>query len=182
MTDTEFPDHVVSIHIDVPVQRVWDEITKTGRVQPALFNTVMESDLTPGARLRYYSPDRERVFVIGEVVEIDPPRKLAHTYRFTMWKSGGPTLVTWELEEESGGTRVTVTHSGWTGEHAEREKSGAGWKEILSLLKRQLETGSLPWTTRVKYRVMDAMAFLLPDSTKTETVDAAERSDGSVDR
>lgn len=178
MTEAKIPDQVASIVIDVPVQRVWDEITKTGRVQPALFNTVMESDLTPGARLRYYSPDKERVFVIGEVVEIDPPRRFVHTYRFTTWKSGGPTLVTWELEEEAGGTRVTVTQSGWTADHEAPEKTGAGWKQILSLLKRHLETGTLPWTTRVKYRLMDALAFLLPDSTKTESVDAAVDGDG----
>lgn len=168
------PDQVASIHIDVPVERVWEEITRTGRVQPALFNTALESDLVPGARLRYYSPDRERVFVIGEVIEIDPPRRLVHTYRFTMWKGGGPTRVTWELEEEAGGCRVTVTHSGWTDAHEAPEKSGAGWREILSLLKRLLETGSLPWTTRVKYRLMDAMSFLLPERTRTSYLDARE--------
>lgn len=76
MTDeTQLPEHVVSIHIDVPVQRVWDEITKTGRIQRALYNTVLESDLQPGSPLRYYSPDRKRVFVVGEVVEVDPPRE-----------------------------------------------------------------------------------------------------------
>lgn len=80
MTDeTQLPEHVVSIHIGVPVQRVWDEITKTGRIQRALYNTVLESDLQPGSPLRYYSPDRKRVFVVGEVVEVDPPRKFAHT-------------------------------------------------------------------------------------------------------
>ena len=45
---TPLPDHVISIHINVPVQRVWDEITKTGKVQRALYNTVLESDLVPG--------------------------------------------------------------------------------------------------------------------------------------
>ena len=39
--DPTLPDHVVSIHIGVPVQRVWDEITRTGRVQRALYNTVL---------------------------------------------------------------------------------------------------------------------------------------------
>ncbi|HSM61898.1 MAG TPA: hypothetical protein VK849_13910, partial [Longimicrobiales bacterium] len=63
---TALPDHVISIHIAVPVQRVWDEITRTGRIQRALYNTVLESELTPGSRLRYYSPDRKRVFIVGE--------------------------------------------------------------------------------------------------------------------
>lgn len=138
MTESSLPEHVTSIHIDVPPRRVWDEITKTGRVQRALYNTVLECELAPGSRLRYYSPDRKRVFIVGEVVEVEPPRKFSHTYRFTTWKTGGPTLVTWELEEEDGGCRVTVTHSGWTAAHEAPEKSAAGWKEILELLKQDL--------------------------------------------
>ena len=73
---TTLPDHVISIHIAVPIRRVWDEITKTGRVQRALYNTVLECDLKPGGRLRYYSPDRKRVFIVGKVVDVDPPRKI----------------------------------------------------------------------------------------------------------
>ena len=165
------PDHVVSIHIDVPVERVWDEITKTGRVQRALYNTVLETELRPGARLRYYSPDRKRVFIVGEVVDVDAPRRFSHTYWFTMWKGGGPTLVTWELHEEAGGCRVTVTHSGWTAEHEAAEKTGAGWREILGLLKQDLETGSLPLKTRVMYTVMGWFMFAMPKTTTAAHAD-----------
>lgn len=165
------PEHVASIHIGVPVERVWEEITRTGRVQRALYNTVLETDLRPGARLRYYSPDRKRVFIVGEVVEVDPPRRFSHTYLFTMWKSGGPTMVTWELEPEGEGCRVTVTHSGWTEAHEAPEKVAAGWREILGLLKSDLETGTLPLKTRIMYRVMDWLSFALPKTTKTEHVD-----------
>ncbi|MBW3534638.1 MAG: SRPBCC domain-containing protein [Gemmatimonadetes bacterium] len=165
------PEHVASIHIGVPVERVWEEITKTGRVQRALYNTVLETDLVPGTRLRYYSPDHERVFIVGEVVDVDPPRRFSHTYLFTMWKSGGPTLVTWELEPEGEGCRVTVTHSGWTEAHEAPEKVAAGWREILGLLKRDLETGTLPLKTRLAYRMMGWFSFALPKTTKTEHVD-----------
>ncbi len=167
-----FPDHVISIHIEVPVQRVWDEITKTGRIQRPLYNTVLESDLVPGSRLRYYSPDKKRVFVVGEVVEVDPPRKFSHTYLFTTWKSGGPTLVTWELSEEAGGCRVTITHSGWTGEHGKfADQTEGGWEEILGLLKRELETGDLPLKTKLVYRAMGWFSFMLPKTTRTEYAD-----------
>ena len=168
---SQLPDHVVSIHIDVPVQRVWDEITKTGGVQRALYNTVLEAELKPGSRLRYYSPDRKRVFIVGEVVAVDPPRRFSHTYLFTMWKRGGPTLVTWELAEERGGCRVTVTHSGWTAEHEAPEKVAAGWREILGLLKQDLETGSIPFRTRLMYTVMSWFMFMMPKTTTVEYVD-----------
>jgi uncharacterized protein YndB with AHSA1/START domain len=165
------PDHVLSIHIAVPVERVWQEITKTGSVQRPLYNTLLECELKPGSRLRYYSPDKKRVFVVGEVVEVDPPRKFSHTYWFTTWKAGPPTLVTWELQEERGGCRVTVTHSGWTAEHKAPEKSAAGWKEILGLLKQELETGDIPFKVKAMYAVMGLFMFALPKATKTEYVD-----------
>jgi uncharacterized protein YndB with AHSA1/START domain len=165
------PDQVLSIHISRPVERVWEEITKTGRIQRALYHTVLESDLVPGHRLRYYSPDRKRVFVVGEVVEVDPPRKFSHTYRFTTWKSGAPTLVTWELEEQAGGCRVTLTHSGWPAEHEAYEDTAGGWAKILKLLKHDLETGGLPLGARIMFRIMGGLSFLLPASTRTEYAD-----------
>lgn len=167
------PEQVISIHIDVPPERVWDAITRTGEVQRALYNTVLETELKPGARLRYYSPDRQRVFIIGEVVTVEPPRKFAHTYWFTTWKAGPPTLVTWELEDEGdSGCRVTVTHAGWTEEHGKQaEKSGAGWKQILGLLKEELETGDIPTSTKVMYKVMGWFLFAMPKSTKAEHAD-----------
>lgn len=168
------PDQVVSIHIDVPVERVWEEITKTGRIQRALYNTVLDCELKPGSRLRYYSPDRKRVFIIGEVVEVDAPRRFSHTYKFTTWGDVPDTLVTWELAAESGGTRVTVTHSGWTPEHKKPEKTAAGWREILGLLKQDLETGRLPLKVRVLYAIMGRLMFLLPKSTRTDVIDAGE--------
>lgn len=164
------PDHVLSIHIAVPVQRVWDEITRTGRIQRALYNTVLECELRPGSRLRYYSPDRKRVFIIGEVVAVEAPRLFSHTYRFTT-KLEPPTLVTWELLEEAGGTRVTITHSGWTAQHSDADKTGAGWKEILGLLKQQLETGDIPTKTKILYAVMGRMSFMLPKTTRADYLD-----------
>lgn len=172
---SEIPAHVNSIHIAVPRERVWDEITKTGRIQRALYNTVMECELEPGSRLRYYSPDRKRVFIVGEVVEVDAPRKFSYTYHFTTWKSGGPTLVTWELEEEAGGCRVTVTHAGFTTAHHKPEKVSAGWKEILGLLKQDLETGTLPTGTRIMYTMMGWFMFMMPKTTLTSYQDARDR-------
>ena len=169
-TTTSLPNHVVSIHIAVPVEKVWNEITKTGRIQRALYNTVLESDLRPGSKLRYYSPDRKRVFIVGEVVEVDPPRKLSHTYMMTM-NPEPATLVTWELAEEDGGTRVTIVHTGWTAAHKSAEKVSAGWTEILGLLKADLETGELPAKTRMMYALMGAFMFMLPKTTRKEYAD-----------
>jgi len=161
---------VCSIVIDVPVETVWDEITKMGSLQRPLYNTVLDIDLTPGGSLRYYSENRKHVFVAGEVLEVDAPRKLRHTYRFTM-APDPVTEVTWELDEVPGGCRVTVTHAGWT-RAKDADKHAAGWMEILGLLKSELETGDIPTKTKLIYWVQGKFMWALPKSTKTEHVDA----------
>lgn len=169
MSPEALPDQVCSIVINVPVETVWDEITRTGSVQRPLYNTVLDIDLRPGGRLRYSSPDRKRVFVAGEVLEVDPPRKLRHTYIFTM-KPEPVTEVTWLLEPVSEGCRVTVRHAGWTTEKDAR-KHGAGWVEILGLLKSELEVGDIPGKTRFAYRMQSLFMWALPKTTRTEYVD-----------
>jgi hypothetical protein len=66
---------------------------------------------------------------------------------------------------------VTVTHSGWTADHEAAAKTGAGWREILGLLKQELETGTIPLKTRVMYSVMNMFLFAMP---KTTTVAHAD--------
>ncbi len=172
MDPKPLPDQVLSIEINAPIDRVWREITKTGAIQRAVNNTVLESSMTPGAKLRYYSPSRKRIFVVGEIVELDPPRKFSHTWKFTM--NAEPfTLVTWELSElPGGGCRVTLTHSRWTeGMKSYRSVQGT-WGNILRLLKRELETGDIDVKTKLMYGMFGALEFMLP---KTTTVEHADR-------
>ncbi len=168
MPADQLPPFITSVDIMVPIQKVWTEITKTGSIQPAIYNTVLEMQPAPGSRLRYYSPNRKRVFVLGEVLELEPPRKFKHTYHFLMNGKEPPTVVTWELAEIPGGTRVTLTHAGFTAAHKGAGKQQAGWQEILGLLKSELETGGIPFKTRMMYGMMGAMSFMLPRSTKVE--------------
>jgi uncharacterized protein YndB with AHSA1/START domain len=135
---------------------------------------VLDTTLEPGSRLRYYSPDRKRVFIIGEVVEVVPPKRFAHTYVMTQYPEPA-TLVTWELEEVPEGCRVTLTHSGWTSEHARGDKVAAGWTQILGLLKSDIESGTLPLSARIMYRMMGGMMWALPARTRTENVGELER-------
>lgn len=164
--------HVFAIDIVAPRQQVWDEITKTGRVQRAMHNTVLEGAIVPGSKLRYYSPNKKRVFVVGVVVEVEAPAKFSHTFKFTM-RPDEPTLVTWELQETELGCRVTLTHSDWTDQVATHKSVVKGWREILSTMKYELETGDIPIRAKIAYRIMGWLSFLLPKST---TVPHVERS------
>lgn len=165
-------ERVLSIDILVPREKVWDEITKTGRVQRAMMNTLLESKLVPGAKLRYYSPDRKRVFVVGEVLEVTPPERFKHTYMFAM-RAETPTVVTWELEEIPGGCRLTLTHGGFTDQVKTHKDVVGGWRLILDAMKGELERGRLPLKARFLYGLMGAMMFTQPKQTLTTEVDKA---------
>jgi uncharacterized protein YndB with AHSA1/START domain len=93
------------------------------------------------------------VVVDGEIIEVDPPRKLVQTWRMLMdpgMAAEGFTRLTYELEGDAGGvTRLTVIHqldnapmlAALLAGEAEGEGAGGGWSEVLSDLKTLLETG-----------------------------------------
>ena len=78
----------------------------------------------------------------GDVLEVDPPRRLVQTMR-ALWgddvKAEGTSRVTWEIEPIEDSCRVTVIHDQLR-EGANDQLYG-GWPMILSGLKTLLETG-----------------------------------------
>ena len=166
----ELPDVIHSIQIRAPRERVWAEITRLGSVSDIMFHTILESDLKPGGKLRYWSPDRKNIWIVGEIREVDPPGRFVHTYRFTDIPGEGETLVTWELAEEEGATRVTLTHSAFTDQAKTHTKVKGGWVSILANLKVVAEGGEIPLKWRAMYRMMDWLGWMMPKSTRAEEV------------
>ncbi|MCS7476597.1 SRPBCC domain-containing protein [Umezawaea endophytica] len=158
-----------SIVITAPIGAVWAEITKLDGKQRAMMDAILDSALEPGAPLYYRSTDGKRVFVVGRVVAVDPPRLLSHTQRLTM-RDDPWTLVTWELAEVDGGTRVTLRNSGWPEGVDKLHKVDSTWKGILTALKQVLENGDVATGLRVQYALMRAFMWAMPAGTKSENV------------
>ena len=165
-------EKVFSIDIAAPVERVWQEISRTNARCRPMFGTMLVVKLEPGAPLRYRSMDGRHTFVAGEVVEVLAPRRLVHTFVFPNLPDA-PTLVTWELAAIGNGTRVTVTHSRFDGETKTFKAVYGSWPKILALFKRVIETGDVGVGTKMKHWLMGAMAGVLPESLRTEVVEAA---------
>ncbi len=145
--------HVFEIRIKGSIHTVWEEITKRGAVQRAVMDTVLVSDLKPGSPFRYTSPNGKYTMVKGEILEIEPPRRLVHTYQFTM-NPDPPSRVTWELEQVGDEVRVSLLHDQFTSETKTYKSVQGGWKGILANLKRWLETGDIGLGTKLMYLVM----------------------------
>jgi uncharacterized protein YndB with AHSA1/START domain len=139
------PDHVYSVYIKAAPERVWRAITDGVETEQYYYGTRVGSDWKPGSRITYDYPDG-KVAADGEVIEIDPPRRLAMTFH-ARWdpeiEAEGPVRMTWEIEptDDGEGSKLTVVTSGLkAGSKTESEFTG-GIVYIVSGLKTYVETG-----------------------------------------
>ncbi len=137
-------EKIYEIYIRTTPERLWEAITDPGIRAKYNFGAAVTSDWTPGSRLELGSPKAGGLLGEGEILEIDPPRRLVHTM-VALWsdevKSEGASRVTWEIEPIQDSCRLTVTHDQLR-EGANDQLYG-GWPMILSGLKTWLETGGL---------------------------------------
>jgi uncharacterized protein YndB with AHSA1/START domain len=110
---------VQEVRYSHPPERVWRALTDPAELSAWL----MPNDFTPqkGASFRLdAAPDHPEPFDC-EVLEIDPPRRLR-----TRWVvRGKPTIVTFELRADDGGTVLRVEHDGLSA--SERPNFDGGW-------------------------------------------------------
>ena len=75
----------------------------------------------------------------GEILEFDPPRRLAYTW-LSSWMPKN-TKVLWELEGKDGGTLVKLTHTGFAGDAEQTKNHSIGWNLVLGWLQAYVEKG-----------------------------------------
>lgn len=132
------PDFVFSTYIRTTPQALWDALTKPELTEKYYYGGRVQADLRVGGRFDYLDPKGE-INLRGEVLEIDPPKKLVTTFKAT-WSppEGQMTRVMYEIEPLGEVCKFTMTHFDY-------EKSMAGiedgWPIIISGLKTFLETG-----------------------------------------
>jgi uncharacterized protein YndB with AHSA1/START domain len=146
MTTTTAPaTHVHTVFIKATPEQLWDAITKPEFTQQYYYGSVIDSTFEPGAPYASWTADRQQQFVAGQVLEVDPPRRLSHTWR-TLWDAAAaaeqPSRVSWVIEPQPGGiTQLTVTHDQLEASPKTAESVAGGWSYVLSGLKTLLETG-----------------------------------------
>jgi uncharacterized protein YndB with AHSA1/START domain len=135
-------EKVFEIYIRTTPERLWEAITDGEIRSKYNFGSRVSSDWTPGSRLEMSHPNTDGVLGEGEIIEVDPPRRLVHSM-LALWsdevKNEGTSRVTWEIEPIGDSCRLTVTHDELR-EGANDELYG-GWPMILSGLKTWIETG-----------------------------------------
>jgi len=168
MTDKDSPDAIFRIVIQADLQRVWRELTKTDEAQGAIFNAWLHTTgLAPGGRLQMRTGTGKHVLVVGEVLEFDPPRRFAHTHRFTQYDD--PVCqVAYELKPVGAGVEVTLRVTGLPAGTATAKSMQQGGDAILKTLKAIVETGAVPVRTRLLHVAFARLEFVLPKRTRAE--------------
>ena len=140
MSESKF---VYVAYIRAPREKVWEALTRPEFQRAYWFGVHHETDWQPGGAWRLLYPDG-RVADSGEVLEFDPPRRLALKWR-NEWKpefkEEGYSRCVMELEEMEVATKLTVTHTIDRAGAKFIDAVAGGWPKVLSSLKSLLETG-----------------------------------------
>ena len=135
-------EKVFVIYIKTTPERLWDAITDFDKRRIYTFGVGVKSNWKAGSSWVGVTPKVPTPVTEGEILEIDPPRRLVQSFR-ALWgddvKSEGTSRVTWEIDPVGDSCCLTVTHDQLR-EGASEELYG-GWPMILSGLKTLLETG-----------------------------------------
>lgn len=149
------PDAIVAeIFIAAPPARVFQAISDPNQLprwwgQDGLYRVTKSTmDLRPGGKWRSdgLGADGKEFYVEGEYLEVEPPRRLVHTWFGSFHPK--KTLVRWELEPQTvnalhpngprktgTGTLVKITHEGFAGDMESAKSHGEGWKRVLGWLE-----------------------------------------------
>jgi uncharacterized protein YndB with AHSA1/START domain len=150
------------------IEDVWNEITRTDAPIAAFFNSRMEvARLAPGSKLAMRTPDGKHTGVVGEILELDPPKRFAHTFKFTSYDDPECRVV-YDLEEVAGGVQFTLTVTDLPKGTKTAKQMVRGGKMIVNTLKQVIETGRPSLGTRVLFGVFKLMSIATPKKCLTE--------------
>ena len=140
MTDSKF---VYVTFIRATPERLWSVLTEADFMKQYWFGMHIEADWKAGTAWRLVFTDG-RTADAGEIVEIDPPKRLVLKWR-NEWKpemkAEGFSRCAIDLEPMDDVVKLTINHSI---DHKDSTFIGAvsgGWPRILANLKSLLETG-----------------------------------------
>jgi uncharacterized protein YndB with AHSA1/START domain len=165
---------IATVDIEASPDRVFRALASSEIVEwwgaPGVYRTTeWTGEVKVGGRWRAVGVEEKgkSFSVEGEFVEVDPPRKLVHTWK-PDWDAGKATTVTYRLEPIDGGTRVTLRHEGFDGA-ASCSSHAEGWPMVLGWLQSFVEPKRPP-------RSFFLLRLIPPRPTFPVDMTAAERA------
>lgn len=134
---------IKEITINAPISKVWKSLTEKEQIEKWLMPSD-DFELKVGTTFNMTGKSKDIEYPhICMITEIVPEKKLSYTWAVKDKLSD--TLVTYELEEQDGKTKLTLTHSGWDKaklitEGTYRDDYNNGWEQVIPGLKKFIES------------------------------------------
>lgn len=131
-----------SIWINAPRERVWHAVTESEQINQWWGGDYWEiTALQVGATVKFGDPND---LMVATITIVDPPREFSLQWPPQPQYHSIPMFTTFRLEEEKGGTRVTVTETGFeampdTIRQERFDSTAKGYETVLADLKRHVE-------------------------------------------
>jgi uncharacterized protein YndB with AHSA1/START domain len=140
------------------IDAVWREITRTDQPIPAFFNSRMHvsGPLAPGARIAMRTPDGKHTGVVGEILELDPPRRFAHTFKFTNLDDPECKVI-YDLVQKGDSVEFTLTIEDLPVGTKTAKQMIQGGTLIANTLKSVIETGRPSFGARMLFVLFKVM-------------------------
>ena len=130
-------------YIRTTPEKLWQALTDPELTRRFWLGCWQKSEWKAGTSWQLMIPDG-RVGDSGEVLEIDPPRRLVVSWRNEFkpeLREEGYSRMTYEIEKQVESVKLTVTHEMDRTDSKFIEAVSGGWPLILASLKSLLETG-----------------------------------------
>jgi uncharacterized protein YndB with AHSA1/START domain len=137
-------------YIRTTPKKLWQALTTPKFQRQFFFGTTQESKWKKGASWRMVKPGGG-LCDSGEVLEIDPPRRLVLKWRnefIPEMRKEGYSRMTLEVEKHGASVKLTIVHEMSKPRSKFIDAVTEGWPPILSSLKSLLETGKSLVETR----------------------------------
>lgn len=132
-------DRIYEITTTATPDEAWKALTDPDTVRRYYYGTAPRTTWEIGSPIEFVDDDGDAQ-IVGEVLEFEPPVRLAHTFIAT-WYGGRDDQgsLHWEVTPTDDGCRITLTHRGAKAETREGSETADGSREIIEALKRVLE-------------------------------------------
>ena len=161
------PSFVYVTYIATTPEKLWQALTDNAFIRQYWSGTIIESDWTAGAPMRFVHDGV--LHNTGEVLACEPGRRLSYSWHVEfheVFSREKPSRVTFEIEPMGAEVKLTITHDAFEPGSKVLEAVRDGWPSILASLKSLLETGR-------------ALALTSPEAmegAKKEAIARAERN------
>ncbi len=136
------PKFVYVTYIETTPEKLWSALTQGKFTQQYWFDTVIETNWTPGSALKFKRGND--LIVSGKVSESKPYTRLSYTWKHEkdgQFQNEKPSQVSFELEQMGENVKLTVLHDDFAPDSKVFGMISNGWPMVLASLKSLLETG-----------------------------------------